>query len=489
MTDAELAQLGRAIATAASRGEDVATARKRWFDARAAKPRAPDAETRSAARTALEADRARLKSVNAPKRVAPGELDRLQARSAAAQRRLTQLRSRAPQSPSPSPERIAPPPAALNAMAKVDSYWEEPVAKPRRRRREPKAPKRSPRREPAVREEPARRTSPHEEPAYRPRTDDLPVERASHVRMSEQERLQSVDRAEDAREKKARARRKGSAINLFRRSSAKTPAAEKTSSDDDYEDDSDATPPPLPAKKGGLFGRRSKPPAPRPEPTYHPRDDAPAERASRIPPLARPAPAWGSDSDDEPVGRVAPARQSAPLGRQTDDDRARRYVQRDYSQVTIGSAAPKAAPTLEADSDGEYDMNPDRARRGSGGDAPKKQRWPWQSRPVPRASEQTRSHERPRSSNRITAPASDSDDVERLGTNAQHFRNVDAAAETEYRRRKARSGGATRMLHFLRPWGNKGNDGASRTPPRPCQSPRAAQGFRQSPAARDDDDY
>jgi hypothetical protein len=173
----------------------------------------------------------------------------------------------------------------------------------------------------------------------------------------------------------------------------------------------------------------------------------------------------------------------------------RRYAQRDYSQVTIGNAsaappddrrraAPKATPAFEADSDGEYDMNPDRARRGSGGDAPKKQRWPWQSRPAPRPSEQTRSHKRRRSSNRAAAPVdSDDDDVERLGTNPQHFRNVDAAAETEYRRRKARSGGATKMLHFLRPWGNEGTDGASRTPPRPRQSPRAAQGFRQSPAA------
>jgi len=126
----------------------------------------------------------------------------------------------------------------------------------------------------------------------------------------------------------------------------------------------------------------------------------------------------------------------------------RRYAQRDYSQVTIGNAtaappddrrraAPKATPALEADSDGEYDMNPDRARRGSGGDAPKKQRWPWQSRPAPRPSEQMRSHERRRSSNRAAAPVdSDDDDVERLGTNPQHFRNVDAAAETEYRRRR-----------------------------------------------------
>ena len=38
LTDAELAGLGRAIATAASRGEDVQTARRNWFEARAARP-------------------------------------------------------------------------------------------------------------------------------------------------------------------------------------------------------------------------------------------------------------------------------------------------------------------------------------------------------------------------------------------------------------------------------------------------------------------
>jgi len=166
----------------------------------------------------------------------------------------------------------------------------------------------------------------------------------------------------------------------------------------------------------------------------------------------------GSDSDDEPVGRVPPSRQSAPLGRQSaplgrhaaEDDRTRRYAQRDYSQVTIGSASsasphrPKApGPPIEPDSDGEYDMDPARARRGS--KTPKKHRWPWQQKkPAPRSSEQTRSAERRRSSNRARTPAAvDSDDsVERLGTNPQHFRNVDAAAEAEYRRRKARSGGA-----------------------------------------------
>jgi hypothetical protein len=86
-------------------------------------------------------------------------------------------------------------------------------------------------------------------------------------------------------------------------------------------------------------------------------------------------------------------------------------------------------------------MDPARARRGS--KTPKKHRWPWQSK-APRSSEQTRSAERRRSSNRARAPAAvDSDDsVERLGTNPQQFRAVDAAAEADYRRRKARSGGA-----------------------------------------------
>ena len=279
--------------------------------------------------------------------------------------------------------------------------------------------------------------------------------------------MQSVDAAEDAREHKARARRKGGPLNLFRRPAKPTPAAEEKrpqSSDEDYEDDSDETPPP-PAKKSGLFGgRRAKAAAPRRddmEPSYRPRDDdMPAERASHVnyraaarPPPAPPA--WGSDSDDEPVGRVQPGRQAAPLGRHSaplgrhaaEDDRTRRYAQRDYSQVTIGSAssAPRrggGAPSspIEPDSDGEYDMDPGRARRGSA--APKKHRWPGQSKP--RSSEQTRSAERRRSSNRARAPAAvDSDDsVERLGTNPQHFRNVDAAAEAEYRRRKARSGGA-----------------------------------------------
>ena len=267
LTDAELAGLGRAIATAASRGEDVQTARRNWFEARAARPKAPDSARMAAARSALEADRARLRSVNAPKTVVPGEVDALQKRSAAAQRRLTQLRSRAPRPRSPSPERVAPPVKSVNAMAKVDSYWDEPAPRPPRRRREEKPRKR------------------HEEPAYRPQTDDFPVERASHVRdrRAEQQRLQSVDAAEDAREHKARARRKGGPLNLFRRPAAKPAAEEKRpqSSDEDYEDDSDETPPP-PAKKSGLFGRRSKaPPARRDEPSYRPRDDdMPAERAS-----------------------------------------------------------------------------------------------------------------------------------------------------------------------------------------------------------------
>ena len=501
LTDAELAGLGRAIATAASRGEDVQTARRNWFEARAARPKAPDSSKMAAARSALEADRARLRSVNAPKTVVPGEVDALHKRSAAAQRRLTQLRSRAPRPRSPSPERVAPPVASVNAMAKVDSYWDEPERPPRRRREE----------------KPRRRG---EEPAYRPQTDDFPVERASHVRdrRAEQQRLQSVDAAEDAREHKARARRKGGPLNLFRRPAAKPPAEEKRpqSSDEDYEDDSDATPPP-PAKKSGLFGRSKAPPPRRGEPAYRPRDDdMPAERASHVNyRAARPPPApvnWGSDSDDEPVGRVPPSRQSAPLGRQpaplgrqsaplgrhaAEDDRTRRYAQRDYSQVTIGSASsasphrPKApGPPIEPDSDGEYDMDPGRAGRGS--TAPKKHRWPWQSKPAPRSSEQTRSAERRRSSNRARAPAAvDSDDsVERLGTNPQQFRAVDAAAEAEYRRRKARSGGAEKMLRFFRPWGNKDHEAA----PAPTRPGRAA--FRQSPRAQgfgggrgDDGDY
>ena len=191
----------------------------------------------------------------------------------------------------------------------------------------------------------------------------------------------------------------------------------------------------------------------------------PAERASHVNyrAAARPPPApanWGSDSDDEPVGRVPPSRQSAPLGRHAaEDDRTRRYAQRDYSQVTIGSASsasphrPKApGPPIEPDSDGEYDMDPARARRGS--KAPKKHRWPWQAKPAPRSSEQTRSAERRRSSNRARMPAAvDSDDsVERLGTNPQHFRNVDAAAEADYRRRKARSGGALCGNQPVRDW-------------------------------------
>ena len=451
LTDAELAGLGRAIATAASRGEDVQTARRNWFEARAARPKAPDSSKMAAARSALEADRARLRSVNAPKTVVPGEVDALHKRSAAAQRRLTQLRSRAPRPRSPSPERVAPPVASVNAMAKVDSYWDEPERPPRRRREE----------------KPRRRG---EEPAYRPQTDDFPVERASHVRdrRAEQQRLQSVDAAEDAREQRSRARRKGGPLNLFRRPAKPTPAAEEKrpqSSDEDYEDDSDETPPP-PAKKSGLFGRSKAPPPRRDdmEPSYRPRDDdMPAERASHVNyraaarPPAPPEPQWGSDSDDEPVGRVQPGRQAASLGRQSaplgrhaaEDNRTRRYAQRDYSQVTIGSASsasphrPKApGPPLEPDSDGEYDMDPARARRGS--KTPKKHRWPWQAKPAPRSSEQTRSAERRRSSNHARMPAAvDSDDsVERLGTNPQHFRNVDAAAEAEYRRRKARSGGA-----------------------------------------------
>ena len=260
LTDAELAGLGRAIATAASRGEDVQTARRNWFEARAARPKAPDSSKMAAARSALEADRARLRSVNAPKTVVPGEVDALQKRSAAAQRRLTQLRSRAPRPRSPSPERVAPPVASVNAMAKVDSYWDEPVPRPPRRRREEK---------------------------HRPRTDDFPVERASHVRdrRAEQQRLQSVDAAEDAREQRSKARRKGGPLNLFRRPAAKPPAEEKRpqSSDEDYEDDSDETPP-QPAKKAGLFGRRGKaPPARQAEPSYRPRDDdMPAERASHV---------------------------------------------------------------------------------------------------------------------------------------------------------------------------------------------------------------
>ena len=135
-------------------------------------------------------------------------------------------------------------------------------------------------------------------------------------------------------------------------------------------------------------------------------------------------------------------------------------------------------------------MDPGRARRGSS--APKKHRWPWQSKPAPRSSEQTRSAERRRSSNRARAPAAvDSDDsVERLGTNPQQFRNVDAAAEAEYRRRKARSGGAEKMLRFFRPWGNKDHEAA------PAQTRPGRAAFRQSPRAqgfgrgRDDDgDY
>ena len=241
LTDAELAGLGRAIATAASRGEDVQTARRNWFEARAARPKAPDSSKMAAARSALEADRARLRSVNAPKTVVPGEVDALHKRSAAAQRRLTQLRSRAPRPRSPSPERVAPPVKSVNAMAKVDSYWEEPVPRPPRRRRE---------------EKPRRRG---EEPAYRPQTDDFPVERASHVR-AEQQRLQSVDAAEDAREQRSKARRKGGPLNLFRRPAAKPPAEEKRpqSSDEDYEDDSDETPPP-PAKKWRCRRSSSRP--------------------------------------------------------------------------------------------------------------------------------------------------------------------------------------------------------------------------------------
>ena len=456
LTDAELAGLGRAIATAASRGEDVQTARRNWFEARAARPKAPDSTKMAAARSALEADRARLRSVNAPKIVVPGEVDALHKRSAAAQRRLTQLRSRAPRPRSPSPERVAPPVKSVNAMAKVDSYWDEPERPPRRRREEKRRPRTEGRRE----EKPRRRG---EEPAYRPQTDDFPVERASHVRdrRAEQQRLQSVDAAEDAREQRSKARRKGGPLNLFRRPAAKPPAEEKRpkSSDEDYEDDSDATPPP-PAKKSGLFGRSKAPPPRRDdmEPSYRPRDDdMPAERASHVNyraaarPPAPPEPQWGSDSDDEPVGRVPPSRQAAPPGRHAaEDDRTRRYAQRDYSQVTVsGSSAsphrPKApGPPLEPDSDGEYDMDPARARRGSSGKAPKKHRWPWQAKPAPRSSEQTRSAERRRSSNRARAPAAvDSDDsVERLGTNPQQFRAVDAAAEADYRRRKARSGGA-----------------------------------------------
>ena len=87
--------------------------------------------------------------------------------------------------------------------------------------------------------------------------------------------------------------------------------------------------------------------------------------------------------------------------------------------MTIGSAssAPRRggapSPPIEPDSDGEYDMDPGRARRGS--KAPKKHRWPWQAKPAPRSSEQTRSAERRRSSNRARTPAAvDSDDsVER----------------------------------------------------------------------------
>ena len=174
----------------------------------------------AAARSALEADRARLRSVNAPKTVVPGEVDALHKRSAAAQRRLTQLRSRAPRPRSPSPERVAPPVKSVNAMAKVDSYWDEPAPRPPRRRREEKHRPRTERR----REEKPRRRG--EEPAYRPQTDDFPVERASHVR-AEQQRLQSVDAAEDAREQRSKARRKGGPLNLFRRPAAKPPAEEK----------------------------------------------------------------------------------------------------------------------------------------------------------------------------------------------------------------------------------------------------------------------
>ena len=133
-------------------------------------------------------------------------------------------------------------------------------------------------------------------------------------------------------------------------------------------------------------------------------------------------------------------------------------------------------------------MDPARARRGSS--APKKHRWPWQAKPAPRSSEQTRSAERRRSSNRTARmPAAvDSDDsVERLGTNPQHFRNVDAAAEADYRRRKARSGGAEKMLRFFRPWGNKDHEAA------PAQTRPGRAAFRQSPRAqgfgRDEGDY
>ena len=183
--------------------------------------------------------------------------------------------------------------------------------------------------------------------------------------------MQSVDAAEDAREQRSKARRKGGPLNLFRRPAAKPPAEEKRpqSSDEDYEDDSDATPPP-PAKKSGLFGRSKAPPPRRDdmEPSYRPRDDdMPAERASHVNyraaarPPAPPEPQWGSDSDDEPVGRVPPSRQSAPLGRQpaplgrqsaplgrqsaplgrhaAEDDRTRRYAPVSYTHLTLPTKA------------------------------------------------------------------------------------------------------------------------------------------------------
>ena len=192
----------------------------------------------AAARSALEADRARLRSVNAPKTVVPGEVDALHKRSAAAQRRLTQLRSRAPRPRSPSPERVAPPVKSVNAMAKVDSYWDEPV--PRRRgaaaRRSRGGEARSPPidRRPTTFRSSARRTSARSSSgcnrSTRPRTRASKGPRAAQGRPSEP--LPAAG---------GEAGRRGEA------------AAQ--SSDEDYEDDSDATPPP-PAKKSGLFGGR-----------------------------------------------------------------------------------------------------------------------------------------------------------------------------------------------------------------------------------------
>ena len=307
LTDAELAGLGRAIATAASRGEDVQTARRNWFEARAARPKAPDSSKMAAARSARSRPTARGCGGERAQDRRPGRGRRPPRRSAAAQRRLTQLRSRAPRPRSPSPERVAPPVKSVNAMAKVDSYWDEPERPPRRRREE----------------KPRRRG---EEPAYRPQTDDFPVERASHVRdRAEQQRLQSVDAAEDAREQRSRARRKGGPLNLFRRPAAKPPAEGRSgrSRRTRLRGRLRRTPPP-PAKKSGLFGRRSKAPPPRRdgmEPAYRPRDDdMPAERASHVNyraaarPPAPPEPQWGSDSDDEPVGRVPPSRRRRPPG-------------------------------------------------------------------------------------------------------------------------------------------------------------------------------